>query len=173
MEGTHTIFHQNASSQSIRQGQSIQCFKVSELKLWTAASYIFSHCTVRLTWRRLGWHVANLSSTFEVAVHVSLLEYVYKCQTETDLRDIWSPEPDCLRQSENSDLTCPSYLLWLELGVKPGKFQIYHPKLNCLYDILSRKQDSLIYAFFWGSKKIFYQGGLGFKRKENLWKMWK
>ena len=58
--------------------------------------------------------------------------------TESDLRQIEAPEHDCLRQIVSSSRLCPNYLLMLEYGVRPARFQIYELKLTFLQYILTQ-----------------------------------
>ena len=57
--------------------------------------------------------------------------------SETDLRGIESPEEECLYQI---CLTDQPYLIYLELGQLPARFQIFKLKLNLLHEILPQKE---------------------------------
>ena len=73
--------------------------------------------------------------------------------SELDLRNIESPEQDCLKQIANSSKICPKFLLFLEFGEIPGRFHIYKMKLHFLHQILTQKENSLMFRFFEAQRK--------------------
>ena len=99
----------------------------------------------------LGSHTFESSLIYLNSLHRGSALYAsetYYNLSETDLRNIESPEEDCMRQICSVDRTCPPYLMYLELGQYPARFQIYKLKLNYLLDILNQKESSFLFRFF-------------------------
>ena len=82
----------------------------------------------------------------------------YRIAPEADLRNIESPEEDLLYQIGDTDRTCTPYLIYLEMGHWPARFQIFKLKLNLLHQILTQKENTLMFRFFEAQRKYPTKG---------------
>ena len=78
---------------------------------------------------------------------------LYACETyynlkENEIREIEKIDEDFLRQVFDIQRSCPIPLLYLESGQIPARFLVQKQKLNYLYDILQRDNESLLFKFF-------------------------
>ena len=65
---------------------------------------------------------------------------------EEDFRSIEKREEDQMSKLFDTDRSCPTHLLNLELGQNPARFQIKRMTLNFYQYILQQNDDSLLFS---------------------------
>ena len=72
----------------------------------------------------------------------------YYSLTESEVRTLESIDKNCLKQILKTGKHCPTYLLYLELGLCPARYHIIKLKLGFLFYILQQDRTSLLGQFF-------------------------